>query len=320
MNALRTVGLVACLLGCGSGDHFDAPDAAGVDASRDVVFLPDAPPFDDVRASDVLAPSCAPGTDKIYVASTDLDLYRFDPVTLTTTKIGPMRCGTTPATIITMGVDRSGIAWVVVDLQSGMAFLPTFWKIDISNASCVGTLSMPPPGYITGETFYGNANPASDELLLGGDGSEFGTTAGFAIGRVNTTTGNPTLVGTVVAGNSASRIDLTATGDGRLYATIFPNPWQAEGTNAIILSERNPTTAASLSTKSISITELFPEGVAFWGADFWFFLTPSLYPGPTPAVGHYKTSDSSYTTVVPNLGFEPAGAGVSLCAPVTPPN
>jgi hypothetical protein len=69
----------------------------------------------------------------------------------------------------------------------------------------------------------------------------------------------------------------------------------------------------------VIIDSAFVNGFVFWGGDFWLFLSPSVSPGPEPSVGRYKTSDGSFTQVVATIGFDPAGAGVSVCAPVAPP-
>jgi hypothetical protein len=270
-------------------------------------------------------PSCASGTEDVYVASTTLDLYRFQPKTLMVTKVGPMNCGTPNPGIVTMSVDRSGIAWVAVYEQVSQPPLlkPWLWKIRISDASCADKLAMDPgnpPAFLTGESFYVDPqNSTNETLFLGVDGRDFGAMDGYALGKVDTSTGKRALVGTLVGDNSASRVDLTGTGDGRLYAAIFPNPWQSQGTNAVLLSQRDPSNAASKSSTPITIDSAFVDGFVFWGGDFWFFLSPTVNPGPKPSVARYKTSDGSYAQVVPDLGFEPAGAGVSTCAPITPP-
>ena len=53
---------------------------------------------------------------------------------------------------------------------------------------------------------------------------------------------------------------------------------------------------------------------AFWGGDFWLFVGPGAYDRrlPVPAVdAHHHQAETEQ--------FEIVGAGVSTCAPTTPP-
>ena len=55
-----------------------------------------------------------------------------------------------------------------------------------------------------------------------------------------------------------------------------------------------------------------------WGGDFWFYTQGN---GVGSTVTHYKyATDKSYVNAVADTGFVIVGAGVSTCAPTTPPN
>ena len=56
---------------------------------------------------------------------------------------------------------------------------------------------------------------------------------------------------------------------------------------------------------------------AFWGGHFWLFTNPNMMG--SSQVDRYDPSANTTTTEVNSVGFRIVGAGVSTCAPVTPP-
>ena len=57
---------------------------------------------------------------------------------------------------------------------------------------------------------------------------------------------------------------------------------------------------------------------SFWGGDFWFYTSGGL--GNSQVTRYKYATDKSFSVVVPDTGMTIVGAGVSTCAPVTPPN
>lgn len=318
---IGALGLALSALACGGGDGGGAggappsPDDDG--GAPGVVGDAGAPSADDAAGDDSgplggpsqgASSTCAPGTESIYVASSALDLYRFDPKALSVTKVGRMSCKAA-VEMFTMTIDRTGIAWVSVGTG--------FWKIRVSDAGCVGTL--PTSSVIDGAAFYADPqHPGSDVLF-----ASVGSGAGYSLARVDEATGSISPVGPLSTDDSYSLLTLTSTGDGRLYSIAYPNPWQTMGSNLVPLARRDPATAAAMSSLPVTVPEAFLRGVVFWGGAFWAFTEPTYWsstgPNPTPSVARIDPTTGAYTVVVPDLGFIPAGAGVSTCAPVAPP-
>jgi hypothetical protein len=56
---------------------------------------------------------------------------------------------------------------------------------------------------------------------------------------------------------------------------------------------------------------------SFWGGDFYLYTASSTTTSST--VTHYTTADGGIDTGYTTAGFTIVGAGVSTCAPTTPP-
>jgi hypothetical protein len=94
-----------------------------------------------------------------------------------------------------------------------------------------------------------------------------------------------------------------------MYVTTSPNATLAK------IDEGSAATSANQSLKGVS------TGVAwafsFWGGDFWFYTSGGA---PSTVTRKQASTDGSLSTAVANVGgFRIVGAGVSTCAPVTPP-
>jgi hypothetical protein len=318
--------VAAFAIACASPDK-DLDDAGSDSATSDVALGSDVA-FGDVSTLDAPPPSCT--ADAVYMLTWASNLYRFDPGTLAFTKIGTVTCLPTAFSSFSMAVDRQGIAWI-----EGWVFGPPLqWflkKVSTVDASCSGSVSIVgTPNFETaggGETFVtdivgGSTDTLYSAILAGsaGNGSTFGLTT------VDDVTGNVASVGQLNA-DPSSGMTLTGTGDARMFAAESPVPTTDGGTTNIIFTQRDKSTAAVLSSANVTIPPSYiVVGMVFWGGDFWFFLRPT---GSSPAwmVGRYRTTDLSFTIMVPDIaaatnetGLGITAVAISTCAPLSPPN
>src|SRR5262249_6533287 len=114
------------------------------------------------------------------------------------------------------------------------------------------------------------------------------------------------------SGNLAGEgAELTGTGDGRLFGFFTTQP--------ATLAEIDKTKGATSSNKSLDgVSTGNAWAFSFWGGDFWFYTSDGVNPS---RVTQLKTSGSGELTVSKTDvgGFKIVGAGVSTCAPTTPP-
>jgi len=116
---MRRAALSLFLFACGTSP---AKTDAGADGSTsDVIVAPlDGTPGD-----------CSDQAKRVYLVSTQNDLWSFDPGTLAFQKIGALDCPTT-STPESLGVDRTARAWVA--MMDGALF-----QVDTSTAHCTPT-------------------------------------------------------------------------------------------------------------------------------------------------------------------------------------
>jgi len=104
-------------------------------------------------------------------------------------------------------------------------------------------------------------------------------------------------------------VELTGTGDGRLYAFGLPTP-----AKSATLVEVDEATAAVLTSIALPLGDTNSSfAFAHWGGDFYLFIAPG--PSEPTEVTRYRPSDGSLT-LVGKLGATVVGAGVSTCAPL----
>jgi hypothetical protein len=235
---------------------------------------------------------CAAGTEFIYLIGQDGYLVRFDPEHVAFTAVGVLHCapGATP---FSMAVGRDGFAWVeYTDLG--------LYRVDITTAECQPTDYL--PSQIGFERFGMGmvaSSPESPERLYVADFD------GSGIGRLDLGTLVLEFVGAYDAVFGSA--ELTGTADGRLYG-FFPDESPA------VFAELDPERGSVLSTTPLPVTAGLAWAFAFWGGDFYLFTAPS---GPS-RVDRYRPADGS-TTFVANVPSVIVGAGVSICAPLEPP-
>ncbi|MDB4995342.1 MAG: hypothetical protein JWM74_2774 [Myxococcaceae bacterium] len=265
---------------------------------------------------------CSEAAKLVYVVDINNGLHSFYPATLTFKTIGTLSCpspGTDelgqPGTPNSMAVDRSGVAWV--NFTSGKLF-----KVSTTDASCSAT-SFNPTKYGTrrvGMGFSSNSAGAKEETLFVtpfNDDPLGGASTGSGLAKIDLGTFALTQVGDFTNGLGAKPSELTGTGDGQLFGFFTTSPAK--------LAEIDKASAGTPTTGQKTLTGVSTGNAwafSFWGGDFWFYTSgvSTQNPNETSKVTQYKKSgDGSIAVVKSSIGFNIVGAGVSTCAPTTPP-
>jgi hypothetical protein len=267
-------------------------------------------------------PGCTKAAELVYVLSADNTLWSFDPPSKQFTQLFTLNCNVPNDGNMwspnSMAIDRNVVAWVnyvgndgTTD-QAGVVF-----KVDIATQSCGASPAITLQSsewYRLGMGFSTDtAGGASETLFVTGTGS--GTSNSPGLGKIDLT--NDTLVAIGQFGDDAAlsgqSAELTGTGDARLfgYFTTSPNVRvaQIDKTTANILSDH----------ELVGVPPPQAWAFSFWGGDFYLYTSQD---GVTDSsVVHYDpTTQAVDTMYVPDTGSVIVGAGVSTCAPITPPS
>jgi hypothetical protein len=257
---------------------------------------------------------CTDAEKLVYVVDSTNGLHSFNPATLAFATIGTLNCPTssggfslTDPTPNSMGVDRSGTAWVNFD--DGELF-----KVSTADATCTATSYVPSNNQDEqrwGMAFSSNTAGSTDETLFAVPNN--GQSKGYGLNSLNLTSLTLTSIGAFTDGLPGKAAELTGTGDGNLYGFFTTSP------NATLAQIDKTSGATALADQvpldGVQTGDAF--AFSFWGGDFWFYTSPD---GVSSSVTQYKaSSDKSINVVVADTGFAIVGAGVSTCAPTAPP-
>lgn len=255
---------------------------------------------------------CSDAAKLVYVVDSTNGLHSFDPSTLAFATIGTLNCptsggGLSDPTPNSMGVDRSGTAWVNFD--DGELF-----KVSTADATCTATTYSPPNNQSIqrwGMAFSSNSVGSTDETLFAVPNN--GQSKGTGVNSLDLTSLTLTSIGPFTDGLAGKAAELTGTGNGDLYGFVTTQP------NATLATIDKTTGATALADQvpldGVNTGDAF--AFSFWGGDFWFYTSQD---GIASSVTQYKaSSDKSINVVVGNTGFAIVGAGVSTCAPTAPP-
>lgn len=259
---------------------------------------------------------CDAASTYVYVLSDENDMYSFRPADKVFTKIGHLGCNTTLQPN-SMAIDRNATAWVnYVDSGAfGDDTAGVVYRVSTKDASCEAqpAANLPQGWFRLGMGFStdGAAGSTAETLYLTGTSS--GSSPG--LGKLDTTNGQLTPIGTFTGALAGENAELTGTGDGRLYGFFTTTPVQ--------VVELNKTNGATITPVSLPQVET-PAAWAFsfWGGDFYLYTAPDPLVDPTRTtnVTRYRPSDGSVDpNYMVNIGFRIVGAGVSTCAPLEPP-
>ena len=256
--------------------------------------------------------NCAEETKYVYVVDSDNGMYKFDPMVQSTaafTFIGQMGCqgGDGPNS---MSVGRDGYAYVLYgaqDLFSGDYTCVAVNKVDITNAQCAGasTFKCGSAGFQKFGMGFAteSAGTATESLYLS-------NSLNAGLGRVDLTTGDVTLVGGL-----PGAAEFTGNANGELWG-FFPD----QDPPAVFQIDKS---SGSILTQ-YSLSGLPPLGYggyayafAYWGGAFYIFYQVDDYDDSTNV---WKLDmNGNLSQYIPNTKLRIVGAGVSTCAPVTPP-
>lgn len=254
-------------------------------------------------SSDVPAASgCTEAAKLVYLVSKQKELWAYNPAATGTTayrKVGALRCNTTSAPQ-TMGVDRTGTAWIFYSDGS-------LHKVDVTTGACTST------GFTYPDVIpFEGLNLGSGFTALGGDPTRetfFLLRSAEGLSTLDTRAARLTETGKLVG----SLGELTGGPDGRLFAF---NPM---GTPKI--SEVNTTTYGLTPVKTFPSS--FFSGVRAFAlaryAGAFHMFTASLdidgiATGPSKTTVYDPATDT-ITTRDANIGFTVVGAGQSVCVP-----
>jgi hypothetical protein len=191
--------------------------------------------------------------------------------------------------------------------------------VSTADASCQSTPFKPGQhGFQRfGMAFSSNSAGSNDETLFvcGIENDPFtNQLRGKGLATIDLSSFTLTLIGDFSGALRGQGAELTGTGDGKLYGFFTTNPAQ--------LAEIDKTSAATPSPRSLDNVRTGTDwAFSFWGGDFWFYTADAqTNPGDTTDVTRLKTAtDSSLGVVKSQIGFRIVGAGVSTCAPTSPP-
>jgi hypothetical protein len=261
---------------------------------------------------------CSAAAKLVYVIDDMGVLYSFDPGLIPSpsafTMIGqtncPMSMGMPASTTNSMAVDRNATAWV--NNVDG-----ALYKVNTSNASCEATTFVPGQhgfGNQFGMGFSADTDGGTAETLYVDDIGALGLNTGKGLASIDLTTMILTPIGQFNDGLAGDSCELTGTGDGRLFGFFTNNPAsvaQIDKANASILSN----------AKQVGVNTGTDWAFSFWGGSFYLYTADqTLNPSDTSDVTQYDPSVTGPPKVVmAEIGFRIVGAGVSTCAPVTPP-
>jgi hypothetical protein len=292
--------------GTGSSTTDDSSSDSSDEPKLDVGAGTGGPPM---QGDDSACP-CGENADLIYVLSDQATLFTYNPATNSFNPLGAFNCPGSGAfdTTFSMGVARSGIAWVMYT-PSGDIF-----HVDVNDAN-VCTDPGYEPGY-AGFTLFGMAfvsqslNSPCDTLYAH---SFSGGLGGFSEGAGSGQLGKvvdllPQYISTIDYDGG----ELTGTGDGRLFAFA--------GTNPAKLVEYDKTDGSVIETTQLNGLELTNAfAFAFWGGDFYFFTEGDGFSGTSKVTRLDHDGDGSLATINTDAPIRIVGAGVSTCAPIVPP-
>ncbi len=242
---------------------------------------------------------CFDAAKQVYLVNDDYAFLKFEPQTMTFTRLGALRCPAGTATPNSMAVDRSGTAWV--NYSDGSIF-----HVDIETLACKATAFEPnQQGFgMLGMGFVSDAPGSSAESLFVTDGGK--------LGKLDTKTLVLEQIGTV-----QDKPEFAGNGLGELWG--FSPPDQQAFQPGGLVQKFDKTSGQTIKKYDLTL-EAPLYGVAwafaFWGGSYYLF-----YQGPRAETDVYQFNPTDGTTekLDERPGGRIVGASASTCAPVVPP-
>jgi hypothetical protein len=257
-------------------------------------------------------------TNFVYVLSDANDLYKFDPPGKKFTLIGHLGCATSMMPN-SMAVDRNAEAYVnYVDPGQGGDQAGALYKVSTTDASCTGpSVNLSKGWYRVGMGYSTDSAGSPNETLFvtGTNGQAQGNNNNPGLGQIDFGGKGIAPIGGFGGSLQGENAELTGTGDGRLFGFFTSTP--------IVVAQIDKSTGKVTSQQSLPHVEK-PSfwAFSFWGGKFYLYTCPDalLDPSRTTNVTEYdQQTNAVNTSYMVDIGFRIVGAGVSTCAPVTPP-
>ncbi len=246
---------------------------------------------------------CTTAEELVYVFDTDNNIWSFDPPSKQFTMIATANCGEGPNS---MAIDRNLVAWLNFDGEGAI------YTFDLkTNGPCKPSGIDLTSGFEqVGMGFSSDVSGGSvDTLYLDG----IGGTAGLA--KVDMSTGGLLMLGDFsndpkLVGQSA---ELTGTGNALLYGYFTTDP--------VRVAQLDKTTGHVLSDHALTgVSPPDDWAFSFWGGDFYLYAAPgNNFTGNSSVIHYSPTTGTVDMDYVDDTGMTIIGAGVSTCAPITPP-
>ncbi|HEY1959342.1 MAG TPA: hypothetical protein VGH28_27205 [Polyangiaceae bacterium] len=308
---LKWLGLgILCAACGGTGTGFDNDGGkTGRDGGGDgnaslpdgeVTFGDSGPPTDSGPSD-----GCSDAAKLVYTIATDNVLRSFNPATLQFKTIGTLNCGTFESPN-SMAVSRDATAYV--NMSDG-----TLWKVSTTDASCQPTSYQLDQSNrrIRGMGFSSDVVQGTAETLYTCTADDSSGNGG-GLAKIALPSFQLTPIGDYSNGLGGNECELTGTGNAQLFgffATLSP-PKLAE------IDKASAATPSPITLTGVDTTLAY--AFSFWGGDFWFYTQGN---GIGSTVTHYAyATTKTFSTAIADTGFTIVGAGVSTCAPVSPPN
>lgn len=282
-------------LDAGTDASIDAPE----DAAEDVIEDWTPPPVDG------LAP-CDPEDLFVYLVTSEETLYRYDPGTGEVKLIGNLDCPISFGSPFSMGVSRSGTAYVLYRPLGDPGIQPPgkLYAVNVLKGTCVATTYQPGKfGFnLFGMGFAIDDDGLGETLYVAHSGTTTTPSQGLASIDVNTYELTPIAPFTDAPGH---RMELTSSDDGKLYGYVLD-----PGGNGGYIVRIDKQTAQIVESTPVAAGNDAAFAFAYWGGDFYTFTGPN--GGPT-TITRYRPIDGTVTKVG-SVAKTVVGAGVSTCS------
>ncbi len=282
-------------------DSGDASRDAGPDSSFDAApdVTPDAPPDapPDAEPDVDVPPGCDAGDDSIVLLTGSGELHRFDPMTVTSSRIGQLNCST--SFFNSMSVSRTGRLYLSSDIG----------ELYIANADTLACEKTPFDASQVDFIRYGMGFTADD--VPGGESLFIAPRSAFDVvdrlGRIDLDDYELHIVGEFSPPLPAAEVK--GTSDGRLFLIHMATDFETAR-----LIEVDKDTAMLGDSIELPVGDNYQAfDFAFWGGAFYIFISLG---GETTATVIRYAPDSGSLDVLGVIPVIVVGAGVSTCAPL----
>jgi hypothetical protein len=174
-------------------------------------------------------------------------------------------------------------------------------------------MSLPKNWYRVGMGYStNNAGSSAETLYVAGVGNAGGA-GGTGLGLVDFGKGTVGGIGAFTGALAGQNAELTGTGDGRLFGFFTTSPVRVAQ-----IDKASGATSSPVNMTGVQVPNDW--AFSFWGGHFYLYTSQGQGTGNGSDVTDYDpVSGSVDTTYMTGIGFDIVGAGVSTCAPTTPP-